>query len=288
MRTRVGQGWLAWAWLGLPLIYFAGLFVWPLLSLMRMGFSRPVPQRVTGEGWSLENFRQIFTNPLFLETLWVTVRIGLIVAVAALLLGFPLAFFLVRTRSRWRGLLLSLTLAPILISVVVRGYGWIVLLSNRGLVNSVLLQLGIITRPVRLVFNETGVIIATTHVLLPFMVLAIMGSLQGVQEALEEAASSLGARRWQVFRDVILPLSAPGIAAGTLLVFILSVSSFVTPVLLGGQVVLTVPMLALQQFTTTFNWAFGSALTMLLLVTVIAITVLFDRILQRRLVRGMA
>ena len=288
MRTRVGQGWLAWAWLGLPLIYFAGLFVWPLLSLMRMGFSRPVPQRVTGEGWSLENFRQIFTNRLFLETLWVTVRIGLIVAVAALLLGFPLAFFLVRTRSRWRGLLLSLTLAPILISVVVRAYGWIVLLSNRGLVNSVLLQLGIITRPVRLVFNETGVIIATTHVLLPFMVLAIMGSLQGVQEALEEAASSLGARRWQVFRDVILPLSAPGIAAGTLLVFILSVSSFVTPVLLGGQVVLTVPMLALQQFTRTFNWAFGSALTMLLLVTVIAITVLFDRILQRRLVRGMA
>ena len=282
------RGWVAWAWLGLPILYFAGLFVWPLLNLLRMGFSKPVPQRVMGEGWSFDNLRQIFGNPLFLETLWVTVRISLVVAVITLLLGFPLAFFLARTTSRYRGLLLSLTLAPILISVVVRAYGWIVLLSNRGLVNSALMQLGIIARPLRLVFNETGVVIATAHVLLPFMVLAVMGSLQGVQVALEDAAASLGARRWQVFRDVILPLSLPGIAAGTLLVFILSASSFVTPVLLGGQIVLTIPMLALQQFTTTFNWAFGSALTTLLLVTVIAITVVFDRVLARRLVRGAA
>jgi putative spermidine/putrescine transport system permease protein len=216
------------------------------------------------------------------------VRISLVVALATLVLGFPLALFLSRTDSRYRGILLSLTLAPIVISVVVRAYGWIVLLANRGLVNSALMQIGLIARPIRLVFNETGVEIATTHVLLPFMVLAIMGSLQGVQVALEEAAASLGARRWRVLLDVVLPLSLPGVAAGTLLVFILSASSFVTPVLLGGQVVLTVPMLALQQFTTTFNWAFGSALTMLLLVTVIGITVVFDGVLRRRLVRGAA
>jgi putative spermidine/putrescine transport system permease protein len=282
------RGWVGWAWLGLPLVYFAGLFAWPLVSLLRMGFSVPQPMRITGEGWSLENFRQIFTNPLYLECLWTTVRISLVVAAATLALGFPLALFLSRTTSRYRGILLSLTLAPILISVVVRAYGWIVLLANRGLVNSALMQLGVIARPIRLVFNETGVEIATTHVLLPFMVLAIMGSLQGVQVALEEAAASLGARRWRVLLDVVLPLSLPGVAAGTLLVFILSASSFVTPVLLGGQVVLTVPMLALQQFTTTFNWAFGSALTMLLLVTVIGITVVFDGVLRRRLVRGAA
>jgi putative spermidine/putrescine transport system permease protein len=282
------RGWVGWAWLGLPLVYFAGLFVWPLVRLLRMGFSIPQPMRITGEGWSLENFRQIFTNPLYLECLWTTVRISLVVAVATLVLGFPLALFLSGTTSRYRGVLLSLTLAPILISVVVRAYGWIVLLANRGLVNSALMQLGLIARPIRLVFNETGVEIATTHVLLPFMVLAIMGSLQGVQVTLEEAAASLGARRWRVLLDVVLPLSLPGIAAGTLLVFILSASSFVTPVLLGGQVVLTVPMLALQQFTTTFNWAFGSALTMLLLATVIAITVVFDGVLRKRLVRAAA
>ena len=282
------RSWIAWAWLTLPLLYFAGLFVWPLLSLFRMAFSTPLPMRITGEGWSLVNFHTIMNNPLFLETLWVTLRISLLVAAGTLVLGFPLAFFLVRTRSRYRGLLLSLTLAPILISVVVRAYGWIVLLSNRGLVNSALMQMGLISRPVRLVFNETGVVIATTHVLLPFMVLAIMGSLQGVPAALEDAAASLGARRWRVLWDVILPLSLPGVAAGGLLVFVLSASSFVTPVLLGGQVVLTIPMLALQQFTTTFNWAFGSALTMLLLVTIIGITLTYDRLLARRLVRGLA
>ena len=277
---------LGWALLGLPLLYFVVLFAWPLLSLLRMAFATPIPQRITGEGFSLANFREIFTNPLFLQTLGVTLRIGVLTALFTLLLGYPLAFFLVRTRSRFRGLLLFLTLAPILISVVVRAYGWIVLLSNRGLVNSLLLKLGLISRPIRMVFNETGIVIGTTHVLLPFMILAIMGSLQTLDGALEDAASSLGARPSRVFLDIVLPLSLPGVAAGVLLVFILSVSSFVTPVLLGGQIVLTVPILALQQFTSAFNWPFGSALVALLLATVLAITLAYDRLLQGRLNRG--
>ncbi len=285
MRDR---GWVAWLWLALPILYFVLIFAVPLLDLLKMGFSRPLPQRITGGEFSYANFIEIFTNPLYRNTLWVTLRIGATVALATLIVGYPLAFFLARTRSRAKGFLLFLTLSPILISVVVRAYGWIVLLSNRGLVNSALMQLGLISRPIRLIFNETGIVIATTHVLLPFMVLAILGSLQSLDLALEDAAASLGARRWQVFRDVVLPLSLPGVAAGFMLVFILGVSSFVTPILLGGQVVLTVPILALQQFTTAFNWAFGSALTLFLLVAVLIITLLYDRVLQRRLVRGAA
>jgi putative spermidine/putrescine transport system permease protein len=279
---------VAWLWLALPILYFVLIFAVPLLDLLKMGFSRPLPQRITGGEFSYANFIEIFTNPLYRNTLWVTLRIGATVALATLIVGYPLAFFLARTRSRAKGFLLFLTLSPILISVVVRAYGWIVLLSNRGLVNSALMQLGLISRPIRLIFNETGIVIATTHVLLPFMVLAILGSLQSLDLALEDAAASLGARRWQVFRDVVLPLSLPGVAAGFMLVFILGVSSFVTPILLGGQVVLTVPILALQQFTTAFNWAFGSALTLFLLVAVLIITLLYDRVLQRRLVRGAA
>ncbi len=277
---------LGWTLLGLPTLYFLLLFAWPLLSLLRMAFATPIPNRITGEGFSLANFREIFTNPLFLQTLWVTLRIGFFTALFALLLGYPLAYFLARTRSRMRGLLLFLTLAPILISVVVRAYGWIVLLSPRGLVNALLIHAGLISRPIRLIFNETGIIIGTTHVLLPFMILAIMGSLQTLDRALEDAAASLGARPMRVFFDVVLPLSLPGVAAGVLLVFILSVSSFVTPVLLGGQIVLTVPILALQQFTSAFNWPFGSALVALLLGTVLIITLAYDRLLQSRLNRG--
>jgi len=276
-----------WLLLGLPTLYFLVLFAWPLASLLRMAFARPIPNRVTGEGFSFVNFAEIFTNPLFLHTLWVTLRIGAFCALFALLLGYPLAFFLVRTRTRARGLLLFLTLAPILISVVVRAYGWIVLLSNRGLVNSLLMKLGLISRPIRMIFNETGIVIGTTHVLLPFMVLAIMGSLQTLDGTLEDAAASLGARPVRVFLDIVLPLSLPGAAAGVLLVFVLSVSSFVTPVLLGGQIVLTVPILALQQFTSAFNWPFGSALVALLLAAVLAITFAYDGLLQRRLNRGL-
>jgi putative spermidine/putrescine transport system permease protein len=274
---------LGWILLALPTAYFLSVFAWPFAILVRMAFSRPIPHHIVGEGISVANFTEIFTNPLFLQTLWVTLRIGFFCTLFALLLGYPLAFFLARTRSRWRGPLLFLTLAPILISVVVRAYGWIVILSNRGLLNSALMQLGLVTRPVRMIFNETGIIIGTTHVLLPFMVLSILSSLQTLDNTLEDAAASMGARPWRVFVDVILPLSLPGVAAGVLLVFVLSVSAFVTPVLLGGQLVLTIPILALQQFSSAFNWPFGSALVVLLLVTVLTITAVYDRVVQRRL-----
>ena len=247
------RGMLACLWLALPLLYFVVLFAVPLLDLLKMGFSKPLPRRVTGGEFSLANFVEIFSNPLYRDTLWVTLRIGATVALATLALGYPLALFLVRTRSRAKGFFLFLTSSPILISVVVRAYGWIVLLANRGLVNSAMIQLRLITRPIRMIFNETEIVIATTHVLLPFMVLAILGSLQSLDPALEDAASSLGASRWKVLRDVVIPLTLPGVAAGFMLVFILGVSSFVMPVLLGGQVVLTMPILALQQFTTAFN-----------------------------------
>lgn len=288
MSPQRRRGALAWLWLALPLLYFVALFAVPLLDLLRMGFSKPLPQRVTGGEFSFANFIEIFSNPLYFKTLWVTLRIGATVALATLILGYPLAFFLARTRSRAKGFFLFLTLSPILISVVVRAYGWIVLLSNRGLVNSALMQLGLIARPIRLIFNETGIVIATTHVLLPFMVLAILGSLQSLDPALEDAASSLGAPRWKVLRDVVFPLTLPGVAAGFMLVFILGVSSLVTPILLGGQVILTMPILALQQFTTAFNWAFGSALTLFLLLAVLIVTLVYDRLLQGRLGRGVA
>jgi putative spermidine/putrescine transport system permease protein len=284
---RAGQRpWVAWALLALPTAYFLLIVAYPLMNLVRMGFSRPQRGRVFGEGFSAQNFVEILTSPLYLETLTVTFRIGVLSALAALALGLPLALFLRTARPAVRSVLIFITIAPILISIVVRAYGWMVLLANRGLVNSALMNLGIIDRPIRLIFNETGIVIATSHVLLPFMVLAILGSLQGIDRALEDAAASLGAKPWRVAWDVVLPLALPGIAAGTVLVFILAVGSFVTPVLIGGQLVLTLPMAAMQQFNSTFNWAFGSALVGVLLVAVLATTLIFDGVLKRRLQRA--
>ncbi len=257
---RAGHSpWLAWLLLALPTAYFILIVAYPLAKLVRMGFSRPERGRVFGEGFSAANYIEILTSPLYLETLTMTFRIGALSAAFALLLGLLLALYNCKARPVVRSVLLFITIAPILISIVVRGYGWMVLLSNRGLVNSGLMKLG-------LIFNQTGIVIATSHVLLPFMVLAIMGSLRTVDRALEDTAASLGARPWRVASDVVLPLALPGIAAGTVLVFILAMGSFVTPVLLGGPLVLTLPMAAMQQFNSGFNWAFGSALIGVLLV----------------------
>ena len=207
-------------------------------------------------------------------------------SVCTLLLGFPLAIFIWRSKTRVRALVLFITLAPILVSVVVRSYGWVVLLSNKGLVNSFLLYFGVIDRPIRLIFNETGVIIGMVHVLLPFMVLSILSSLQSIDKSLEDAASTLGATPFRANIDIVLPLVIPGVVAGVILVFILAVGSFITPVLLGGQVVMTLPILALQQFQTTFNWALGSAIAMVLLAAVLGMTLLFERVMRKRLLKG--
>ncbi len=285
MERAGHRPWLAWLLLGLPTAYFLLIVAYPLANLVRMGFSVPERGRVFGEGFSIANYAEILTSGLYIETLTVTFRIGLLSAVVALLLGLPLALYIRTARPMIRSLLIFITIAPILISIVVRAYGWMVLLSNRGVVNSALMNLGLIDRPIRLIFNETGIVIATSHVLLPFMVLAILGSLQTIDRALEDAAASLGARPWRVTFDVLLPLALPGIAAGTVLVFILAVGSFVTPVLIGGQLVLTLPMAAMQQFNSTFNWAFGSALVGVLLVAVLTTTILFDGVLKKRLAR---
>lgn len=280
------RAWTRFAVLSVPTAYFVALVAIPLAVLVRMSFSVPEKGRVFGDGWALNNYVEVFTNPLFLETLGVTVRIGVLVSIFTFLLGFPLALFIWKARGSIRSIAIFITIAPILISVVVRSYGWVVLLSNRGLVNSFLMYVGIIDRPIRLIFNETGIIIGMVHVLLPFMVLSIMSTLQSIDSSLEEAAATLGARPMRVNVEIILPLALPGIASGMILVFILAVGSFITPVLLGGQLVMTLPILALQQFQTTFNWALGSAIATLLLVAVIGIIMVFERVLRKNLVRG--
>lgn len=280
--------WMRYLILALPTLYFLMLVAWPLLILLRMSFSVPERGRVFGTGFSLHNYVGFINNPIFIESLVGTLRIGMLTAIFALLLGFPLALFIWKSKSWVRSVVIFITLAPILISVVVRSYGWIVLLSNRGLVNSFLMYFGIIERPIRLIFNETGIVIGMTHVLLPFMVLSILSTLQSIDRNLEDAAATLGARPLRVNLDVIFPLVLPGVVAGVILVFILAVGSFITPVLLGGQMVMTLPILALQQFQTTFNWALGSAIAMLLLAVVLATTLIFERVMRARLVRGAA
>ncbi len=166
-RRAGDRAWVGWALLALPTLYFLALVAYPLINLMRMSFAVPQRGRVFGEGFSFQNYITIFTDELYLETLWVTFRIGALTALLALLLGVPLALYIRRARPGVRSLLIFITIAPILVSVVVRAYGWIVLLSNRGLINTWLQGLGFISEPLTLVRNELGVIIGMTNRSLP-------------------------------------------------------------------------------------------------------------------------
>jgi len=187
-----------------------------------------------------------------------------------LALGFPLAYSVARMRSnRGRGLVIVLLLCPLMTSAVVRSYGWLIMLGDQGVLSVSLMNLGLIESPLRLLYTQMGTTIALVEVLLPFMVLSLIGVIQNIHPSLEEAAASLGAGMWRVLIDVVLPLSMPGVAAGSVLVFILAIGAFVTPALIGGAKILFVPMLVYQQAMAVMNWPFAAAIAFVFLLLVL-------------------
>jgi putative spermidine/putrescine transport system permease protein len=186
-----------------------------------------------------------------------------------------------RSRSV-RAVLYALLLVPLMSSVVVRSYGWMVLLAPQGLVNEALLALRVVKEPLALLYTPTGTAIALSAVLLPFMVIILTPVVQSVEEDLERAAQSLGAGTLRAFFDVVLPLARPGLGAGSIIVFVLAIGSFATPALVGGTSVLVMPLYIYQQaLGQVINWPFGSAMSFVLLVIVLALVVLQARLLER-------
>jgi putative spermidine/putrescine transport system permease protein len=198
-----------------------------------------------------------------------------------LLVGYPLAYFLARTKSRWRSWLTILVVFPLLLNLVVRTFGWIALLANRGLINETLSAVGLIEGPLRLMFNFTGLLIGLTHIFLPFMVLLLVSAIQTIDRSVEEAARVLGASWSETFLKVTLPLSTPGILSGSILVFVLTISALVTPRLLGGPTYKVMSTLIYEQFMSLLNWPRGSAMATILTVVAIAIIALSGRFARR-------
>jgi putative spermidine/putrescine transport system permease protein len=216
-----------------------------------------------------------------------TLVISVLVTVLCLAIAFPVAYHLARTQTRLRGLLFACILSPLLVSAVIRCYGWIIILANNGVINAGLKQWGLIERPVPLMYNEFGVVVGLVHIYLPFMVLPLLGAMQGINPSLEEAAQSLGARRLTVMRRVVMPLAMPGVQSGATLVFILAASAYVTPVVLGGSRVKLMTPMVVQQLAETFLWPFGAALAIVLAVIGAAAAFAWARTTQR-LIKGEA
>ena len=268
-----------WALMTPALLLFFALFVLPQAGLLGYSF-QPDPQSAAA-GFTLENYGRFFGDPHYLSILGRTLWMGLLVTVICLVLGYPLAYWLARLETRWKTALLVLTIFPLLTSAVVRSFGWMVLLYRTGLVNQVLLGLGLVEAPLNLMYSLTGVVIAMAEVLLPFMVLTLYGVIRGIDRNLEEASMDLGAGPLTTIFNVTLPLSAGGILAGSLLVFSLAISSFVTPSLVGGPRVQLMATAINEQTVSLLNWQFAATLAAVLLVVVLALALAYSRLVER-------
>ncbi len=273
------------AWLIAPaLLLFVLFFILPFGVMVVMSAYSGNPVTNPNAFLTTRHYeRFIFdTAGIFHDALWATLRIGLVTTIVSLLIGYPLAHWMARMHSRLgHSLVLMAVIAPLLTGIVVRTFAWMTILQDKGVINTLLIQWGLIQKPLPLMYNEFGTVVALVHIYVPFMVLTLIGVIGRIDERLEQAARSLGASRIRAFIEVTLPLSLPGILAGSLLVFALSISAYVTPSLMGGTDVLTLPMLIAQQVGTSFNPNFAGALGVILLAVCLVIVIAYNSILAR-------
>ena len=264
----------------IALLYTVGL-VLPYLYLFRMSFNKYDAMLIFRETFSLANYVRILTDGFYLNIAFQTILLGLAVTLFTLVIGYPVAWKIVQSRGRFKSLLLAAVLSPLLINLVVRTYGWLTLLGDHGIINGWLMSLGVISHPLPLSNNFGAVVMGLGHVTLPFMVLSLVSVMEALPAQVIEAAENLGGTKWQIFRDVIWPLTWSGVGAGSILVFCFSISAFVTPSLLGGGKVSTVSTLIYEQFTYSVNWPLGSALVFLLLAMNLVVIVLHSRMFRQ-------
>jgi putative spermidine/putrescine transport system permease protein len=266
-RSSISAHWLL---IAVPAAVLLVFFVVPNALLLSASFLKSEAQQLTTQP-TLDNYRFLLTRPLYLEVLLRTFIVGIGVGVIDVALGFPLAYFLVRTKSRWKGLLIALSLAPLLASVVVRTYGWYIVLNRFGVANDALLGLGILEQRIAFMPSTGAIVVGLAHALLPYTVLTLMGSLNGINPNLESAAMSLGATRTRTFFNVVLPLSLPGVAGGFILVFSIAISAYATPAILGGPATQVAATAIYGFMMQLLDWSLGAALAVILIASSLAL-----------------
>ena len=255
----------------IPALALLGVFfVYPLLKMLSRSVFDPT--------FTLKHYVRFFSDRVYADVLINTFSTSLLVTLATVLLGYPLAYFVSQLKPKVAGLIMIIVVVPYFTSVLVRTYAWMVLLGTEGVLNQMLIHLGLVDHPVKIMYTRTGVLIGMTYILLPYMILALYSVMRGIDTGLMRAAESLGASRLQAFWRTFFPLSMPGLASGCLLVFILSLGFFITPALMGGQHDSTFPMLIDSQVETYFDWGFASALATVLLVCTLALFFVYERV----------
>jgi spermidine/putrescine transport system permease protein len=267
-----------WILLSPALTAVALLLFVPLLFILVYSFWLRTATGADQVGFYLDNWQEALTDPFYRDILLNTLKIAAITTVICAVMGYPAAYFIARAQGN-KVLLLLLLMLPFWISYIIRTMSWINILGVSGALNSGLMAVGILDEPMQLLYNEASVILGLVHFLLPFMVLNVFVSLEGIDTTLEDAASSLGATRWQGFLEVTLPLSLPGLAAGGLLCFVLAAGTYITPLVLGGTTDAMFANLVFEAIITQLDWPLGSALSLMLLVVLGALVLTYNHFL---------
>lgn len=276
MRGR--KGWsLGLAGLLAPVTLWLGLFfLVPLLLILAYSFGTSGVYGGITLGFNPGNYLKVF-DPLYLEIVVRTFIIAGINTLLCLLLGYPLAYFIAFKGRRWRNILILMVMVPFWTSFLIRAYAWVVILNGNGIANKTLQFLGLTSEPINLIYTPGAVTLGMMYAYLPFMILPLYAALEKFDSRLKEAAQDLGASKWHTFWRVTFPLSMPGVIAGSILVFVPSAGEFVIPNLLGGSRTVMMGNLVQQQFLQARDWAFGSALAMMLAALLLAAILFYVR-----------
>jgi len=257
----------------LPTLFLAVFFLWPMAAVIARSFG--------GEGSVFAQYLTVFERSSYIKVLLYTLQVATTVTLLCLVIAYPVAALIARLRGGWLQISFALILVPFWTSTVIRTYAWMVLFQRKGMVNGLLIDLGFIDTPLRLMHNNFGVHIGMVHIMLPFMLLPLISAFRNIDPTYMRAAGVLGANPLRSFWHVYLPLSMPGVSAGVALVFITSLGFYITPALLGGARNMMVAVLIEQQVSITVNWELASALASLLLIVTAGLYILYDRLSRR-------
>ncbi|WP_420006330.1 ABC transporter permease [Arenibacterium sp. LLYu02] len=285
VQPRPRRRWAgAFAFLPVPgvLLVLFGLGL-PLLLMARYSIAEYDPRDMAIAGLTLENYARFITDPFYRDVLLRTLGVAALTTLVCLVLGVPAAYVISRTRSaRLRSVLILSSIIPLLMGNAVRVAGWMVLLADRGLVNETLISVGLIQSPIRIMYTLPAVIISLVAVLMPFMIITLQSVFDRVSSDYEDAATTMGARPATAFFRIFVPLAMPGIYSGALLVFILGMNAYASPVLLGGPTFHMMAPAVYEQAIKAFNWPFAAALAFVLMTVTLALTVVSSLFLQKR------
>ena len=286
MRRR-RWNWVPWLIVGPALAVFVVFFAVPLFVMLANSIQKvDLATYQTVDYFTLYQYGRFLFDEYYLTVLVRTLRIGAIATLACVIAGYPVAIYLTKAGPRERQLLTLVILSPLLVSVVVLAFGWMIVVAPTGLVNFVLKAVGIIDVPLKLKFSEGSVIAGLAHVYFPFVALSIFNSLQNIDPQIVRAARILGAGSIRVFWSITFPLSIPGAVAGSLIVFALCISSFVTPMFLGGAWIKVVAYHIWEQNMILIDWPFGAAISVILLIVTGSIMLGYNRLVEQRLFAG--